>query len=198
VIPLIVLVIVLFAFVVWAVSGYNGLVGLRNKVANAFSQIDVQLKRRHDLIPNLVETAKGYMTHERETLEAVMKARSAAVTAATQVLAPGAAAPTAGAVQALAGAEGALSGVLTRFMAVAEAYPQLKADATMRSLMEELTSTENKVAFARQGYNDTVLRYNTAIQVFPAVILARMFNFQASAPFEVSSPEERDAPKVKF
>jgi LemA protein len=197
-IPLIVGFFVLVAFVFWAISGYNGLVELRNRVANAFAQIDVQLKRRYDLIPNLVETAKGYLAHERDTLEAVMKARSAAMTASSQAASGGAAGPQPGAVQALASADGALTSVLTRFFAVAEAYPNLKADTTMRSVMEELTSTENKVAFSRQAYNDSVLRYNTATEVFPSLVIARMFNFQRAALFEVSSPAEREAPKVKF
>jgi LemA protein len=194
--PLIITGIVLLIAVFWVISAYNGLVALRNRVANAFAQIDVQLKRRYDLIPNLVETAKGYLKHERETLESVMKARSAAMQA-NAAIASGVA-PAAGQVQALAAADGALTGMMARFFAVAEAYPNLKADANMRALMEELTSTENKVAFSRQAYNDSVMRYNTQIELFPTLIIARMFAFAKAALFEVSSPQEREAPKVQF
>ncbi|HXI03316.1 MAG TPA: LemA family protein [Candidatus Saccharimonadales bacterium] len=190
---LVLVVIVVLSF--WAASIYNRLVSLRNRFKNAFSQIDVQLKRRYDLIPNLVETAKGYLKHERETLEAVIKARNQAVAASSRA----AAAPEdAGAVKGLAGAETALTGALGRFFALAESYPDLKANQTMASLMEELTSTENKVAFARQAYNDSVMTYNTAREQFPNSIIAGMGNFQEAALFEIEKPAEREAPKVQF
>jgi LemA protein len=175
---------------------YNGLVGRKNRFQNAFAQIDVQLKRRYDLIPNLVETAKRYLSHERDTLEAVIAARNAALGAARSAAqAPG----DARAMQQLASAEGALQSGLGKLMVVSEAYPALKADGTMRELSEELTSTENKVAFARQAYNDAVAEYNTAREVFPAVMLAGMFGFSSAALLEViDSAEERRAPKVAF
>ncbi|MBX7165715.1 MAG: LemA family protein, partial [Pirellulales bacterium] len=162
---------------------------------NAYSQIDVQLKRRNDLIPNLVETAKGYMSHERETLEAVARARAAAVSAQQAAAAkPGDPA----AMQGLMGAETALNGALGRLLAVAEAYPDLKANQNMLQLQEELTSTENKIAFARQAYNDSVMVYNNAREQFPAVLFAGMLNFHEAQLFEVASPQEREAPKVQF
>ena len=174
---------------------YNRLVGLRNRFKNAFAQIDVQLKRRYDLIPNLVETAKGYIKHERETLEAVVQARNAAYAATQRAAAnPTDAAAVRGAMQA----DGQLTGMLSRLFAVAEAYPDLKANQTMMTLMEELTSTENKVSFARQAYNDSVMQYNTARETFPSVIIANTFGFAAAQLFEVESPEERTAPKVSF
>jgi LemA protein len=177
------------------VGMYNRLVTLRNRYKNAFSQIDVQLKRRYDLIPNLVEVAKGYIKHERETLEAVIKARNAAYAAGQQAArAPGDAA----AMTALGGAEGQLAGALGRLFAVAEAYPDLKANQNMLALQEELSSTENKIAFARQSYNDAVMFYNTQRELFPTSIIASMFNFQAANLFEVEKPEERAAPKVSF
>lgn len=194
VIAAVVLACLALAFVLWGVGAYNGLVALRNRVSNAFSQIDVQLKRRHDLIPNLVETAKGYMSHERETLEAVMQARSAAL----RTTAAPASVVEAGAVQAIAAAESQLTGAIGRLLAVAEAYPNLKADASMQSLMEELTSTENKVSFARQAFNDSVLRYNTQLQTFPTLIIGGLFNFRPSAPFEITNAQEREAPRVTF
>ena len=187
-------VVVLIAIVV-IVGMYNNLVTLRNRFKNAYSQIDVQLKRRYDLIPNLVETAKGYMTHERETLEAVTKARNTAQ-AAGQRAAQNPGDPQA--MAALGASEGQLAGVLTRFMAVSEAYPDLKANQNMMALQEELTSTENKVAFARQAYNDSVMYYNTQREVFPTVVIANMFNFQAASPFEITQVEQREAPKVSF
>jgi LemA protein len=181
--------------VVWLVGLFNRLVSLRNRFKNAFAQIDVQLKRRYDLIPNLVETAKGYMKHERETLEAVIRARNAAATAG----AAAAAHPEdAGAVRGLAGAEATLTGTLGRLFALAEAYPDLKANQNMMQLQEELASTENKVAFARQAFNDAVMTYNTAIEVFPANLVARNFGFQAAQLFEVEAPAERAAPRVSF
>jgi len=178
------------------IGTYNGLVGKRNRYKNAFAQIDVQLKRRYDLIPNLVETAKGYLKHERETLEAVIAARNAAQSAAAAAAQhPG----EPSAMKSLASAEGALSAGLGRLMVVSEAYPDLKANQNMRELSEELTSTENKVAFARQGYNDSVTEYNNAREVFPAVLFAGMFGFAAAALLEViESAEERKAPKVSF
>lgn len=179
----------------WGVSIYNTLVNLRNRLKNAFAQIDVQLKRRYDLIPNLVETAKAYMGHERETLEAVIAARNQAVTAEKRV----AGSPEDGsAMRALAGAEGALTGALGRLFAVMEAYPDLKANQNMMQLSEELTSTENKVAFARQAFNDSVNGYNTYKQSFPQVIFAGMFGFQDAEFFEITNTAEREAPKVSF
>jgi LemA protein len=179
----------------WAVGAYNGLVSLRNRFKNAFAQIDVQLKRRYDLIPNLVETAKGYIKHERGTLEAVVAARNAASSASTRAAAnPG----DATAMKELSGAEAALTGTLGRLFALAEAYPDLKANQTMAALMEELTSTENKVAFARQAYNDAVMSYNTGREVFPTNIIAGAFNFAAAELFVIERPEEKVAPKVSF
>jgi len=184
------------ALVVWAVSIYNGLVALRNRFKNAFAQIDVQLKRRYDLIPNLVETAKGYMKHERETLEAVIKARNQAVAAAS---AAGANPGNPAAMQQLGAAEGALTGVLGRLFALAEAYPDLKANQNMLALQEELTSTENKVAFARQAFNDSVMEYNTKRESFPDTIFAGMFSFGPAELLQATeSAEERKAPAVKF
>jgi LemA protein len=177
------------------VSVYNGLVSSRNAYKNAFAQIDVQLTRRYDLIPNLVETAKGYMQHERETLEAVIAARNSAVSGLKQASAnPG----NPGAVTALAGAENVLTGALGRLFAVAESYPDLKANQNMLQLSEELTSTENKVAFARQAFNDSVMGYNNAREVFPSNVVAGMFGFQAAQLLEIEAPEKRAAPQVKF
>jgi LemA protein len=181
------------AVVLLAVGVYNGLVTRRNAYKNAFAQIDVQLKRRYDLIPNLVETAKGYLKHERGTLEAVVAARNGAATAARAAASsPGD--PTA--MQALGGAEGVLAGALTRFMAVAEAYPDLKANQNMMSLQEELASTENRIAFARQAYNDAVMDYNNARETFPGVLLAG--GFPAAQPLEATAPVERQPVKVQF
>ena len=175
---------------------YNRLVTLANRYKNAYSQIDVQLKRRYDLIPNLVETVKGYMAHERGTLEAVTAARGAAVSASQRAAAaPGDAA----AMQGLAQAEGVLGGALGRLMAVFEAYPDLKANQNILQVQEELTSTENKIAFARQAYNDTVMEYNTKRESFPDAIFAGMFGFAAATLLEATeSAEERKAPKVSF
>ncbi|MGK5084569.1 LemA family protein [Bdellovibrionota bacterium FG-1] len=183
-------------FVVLVVIGiYNRLVQLRNHVRNGFSQIDVQLKRRYDLIPNLVETAKGYLAHERETLEAVVSARKQAMAANDKV----AGNPVqAGAVQSLNTAEQALTGSLGRLFALAESYPDLKANQTMAQLMEELTSTENKVSFSRQAYNDMVMSYNTTRETFPSVLLAGPFGFQAADLFGIQNVVERDAIKVSF
>ena len=180
--------------VIFAVM-YNRLVGRRNQVDNAWSQIDVQLKRRYDLIPNLVETAKGYIKHERGTLEAVIAARNAASSASVRAAqSPG----DATAMKQLAGAEAALTGTLGRLFALAEAYPDLKANTTMITLMEELTSTENKVAFARQAYNDAVMTYNTRREQVPANIIAGMFSFTAAELFQVDDATQRQAPKVQF
>ena len=182
-------------FGLFAVGIYNGLVKLRNRFKNAFSQIDVQLKRRYDLIPNLVETAKGYMAHERETLEAVIAARNQAQTAAGAAAAqPGD--PTA--MQGLMGAETALTGALGRLFAVVESYPDLKANENMARLMEELTSTENRIAFARQAYNDAVTTYNTKRETFPSVLLAGAFGFTAAELFEIQDEQQREAPQVTF
>ena len=187
---------VIVAVALWAVAIYNGLVQLRNRFKNGFAQIDVQLKRRYDLIPNLVETAKGYIKHERETLEAVIKARNQAISAAQAAsAAPG----NPAAMQALSQADGALTGVLGRMFALAEAYPDLKANQNMLALQEELTSTENKVAFARQAFNDSVMEYNTRRESFPANIFAGMFNFGPAELLQATeSAEERKAPQVKF
>ncbi|HTD68002.1 MAG TPA: LemA family protein [Candidatus Limnocylindria bacterium] len=177
------------------IGGYNGLVTLRNRYKNAFAQIDVQLKRRYDLIPNLVETAKGYLKHEKETLQNVIAARNAASSANIRAAqAPGDLA----AMKDLSGAEAALTGSLSRLFALAEAYPDLKANTTMNRLMEELTSTENKVGFARQSFNDQVMEYNTAREKFPSNIIASMFNFAPAELFIVAKPEEKEAPKVSF
>jgi len=180
----------------FAIGIYNGLVGGRNRYQNQFSQIDVQLKRRYDLIPNLVETAKGYLKHEAGTLEAVVKARNAAI-AASQAAAQNPGNPAA--MGALSGAESALSLGLGRMMVLQESYPDLKADAHMRELGEELTSTENKIAFARQAYNDSVMSYNILRERFPAVMFAGSMGFAAAALLEATeSAEERKAPKVSF
>jgi LemA protein len=181
---------------IWAIAIYNGLVTLRNRFRNAFSQIDVQLKRRYDLIPNLVESVKGYMAHERGTLEAVVKARGSAVTAAQAAAArPGDPA----AMQGLSQAEGALGGALGRLLAVFEQYPDLKANQNVLGLQEELTSTENKIAFARQAYNDSVMEYNTKRESFPEVAFAGPLGFGPAELLQsTESPEERKAPKVSL
>jgi LemA protein len=181
--------------VLWIIGVYNKLVGARNGYKNAFAQIDVQLTRRYDLIPNLVETVKGYIKHERETLEAVIKARNQAVTAVKGAAAnPGDAA----AMTSLASAEGVLGASLGRLFALAEAYPDLKANQNMMQLSEELTSTENKVAFARQAYNDAVMSYNNQREMFPGSVIAGMFNFTPAQLLEIAKPEAREAPKVSF
>jgi len=190
--------IVLGIIVVLAVACiviYNSLVTLRNRFKNAYSQIDVQLKRRYDLIPNLVETAKGYLKHERGTLEAVINARNQASSANNNAAAnPG----DPGAMNNLISAETALTGALGRLFALAEAYPDLKANQTMSQLMEELSSTENKIAFARQAYNDAVMSYNIGREKFPNVIIAGAFSFREAGLFEISAPEERETVKVSF
>ena len=192
---LLILFVLLLVTAVVVIGIYNGLVTLRNTFRNAFAQVDVQLKRRHDLIPNLVETAKGYMAHERQTLEAVIAARASATQANIRVSAnPGDAA----AVGALGQAEAGLTAALGRLLAVAENYPQLKADATMRGLMEELTSTENRIAFARQAFNDAVLFYNNGRETFPRVLIANLFGFLPAEFFKIENEAEKAAPKVSF
>ena len=183
-IPLIVVGVIVVLVIFFVIGIYNSLVRLRNQVDNAWSQIDVQLKRRHDLIPNLVETAKGYMEHERGTFEAITEARSRAMGANT--------------VADASKAEGGLSDALSKFMLVVENYPDLKANQNFLSLQEELTSTENKIAFSRQGYNDQVLFFNNKIQMFPSNIIANSFNFTAREFFEIQNAAEREVPKVSF
>lgn len=192
--------VVVVVFVVlagfWFITLYNSLVLLSNRVKNAFAQIDVQLKRRYDLIPNLVEAAKGYMAHERETLTGVIEARNQA-SAARQSVADNAASGSA--IGALSVAESQLSNALTKFFALSESYPDLKANANIASLMEELSSTENKVGFARQAFNDTVTRFNIAVETFPTNIFARRFGFSALPLLEtIKNEQEREAPKVAF
>ena len=190
-----VLVLVPVVIVIWAISIYNGLVALRNGYENAFSQIDVQLTRRYDLIQNLVETAKGYMKHERETLEAVIEARNQAVTAGQgAAAAPG----DPKAMQGLMGAEAVLTGTMGKLFALAENYPDLKANENMLSLQDELTSTEDKVSYSREGFNNSVTRYNIKRESFPDNVIAGMYNFGPAELFELDSPEQREAPKVSF
>lgn len=195
-IGLIVLLAIVVVVVIAFIGVYNGLVSARNRFKNAFAQIDVQLKRRYDLIPNLVETAKGYLKHERETLEGVIKARNAALDASNRAsAAPG----SPEAMKGLTAAEGALAGALGRLFALAEAYPDLKANQTMSQLMEELTSTENKISFARQAYNDSVMNYNISREKFPNSVVAGTFNFGLAELLEATeSAEERKAPRVSF
>jgi LemA protein len=181
---LIIFVALVAVVIIMLVSIYNSLIRLRNQVKNAWSQIDVQLKRRHDLIPNLIETVKGYMTHERETLQNITDARSKAMGADT--------------VADKAKAESALSGAMSKFFLVVENYPDLKANQNFLALQEELTSTENKISFARQSYNDQVLFYNNKIEMFPSNIIAGMFNFNKEDFFEIEDATEREVPKVEF
>jgi LemA protein len=181
---MIIVLVILVVLVLWVVGMYNGLVRLRNQVKNAWSQIDVQLKRRHDLIPNLIETAKGYMKHERDTLDSVTKARTQAVEAKG--------------VANQAKAEGELNNAISRFMLVVENYPDLKASQNFLSLQEELASTENKVGFSRQFYNDQVLAFNVKIESVPSNIIANMFGFKQAEFFEIEEPTEREVPKVEF
>jgi LemA protein len=188
-------IVVVVLLIVWLMAMYNRLVTLKNRFKNAFSQIDVQLKRRYDLIPNLVETAKGYIRHERETLEAVVAARNRAM-AAEQAASAKPGDPEA--MRQLSSAEAGLTGTLGRLFAVAEAYPDLKANQTMSALMEELTSTENRVAFARQAYNDGVTQYNTARETMPTALFAGAFGFQEAQLWEIEAPEQREAVKVSF
>lgn len=191
----IVILVIILVLIGWAVGIYNKLVSYRNRFKNAFAQIDVQLKRRYDLIPNLVEVAKNYMKHERETLEAVIKARNQAQQAEKNVADQP---ENAEAMENLAGAESQLSGALGRLFALSENYPDLKANQNMMQLSEELTSTENKVAFARQAFNDAVMNYNIYREKFPNMIFANIFGFSEARQFTVDSPEQREAPKVSF
>ena len=185
-IPTIIILVIIAVLIFWVIGIYNALIRLRNQVKNAWSQIDVQLKRRHDLIPNLVETAKGYMQHERQTLENVTNARARAMAVSPN------------AVGDRSWAEGALSGEIGRFMLVVENYPDLKANQNFLALQEELTSTENKIAFSRQAYNDQVLFLNNKIEMFPSSIIAGAFNFKQAEFFELESQAEKAVPKVKF
>ena len=190
-----VVLVIIIAFAAWVIGLYNGLVTSRNGFKNAFAQIDVQLTRRNDLIPNLVETAKGYLKHERETLEAVISARNSAVAGLKAVASdPG----NAGAIAQLAGAEQGLSGAMGRLFAVMESYPDLKASANMMQVSEELTSTENRIAFARQAFNDAVLHYNNSREVFPGSLVAGWFSFQPAKMLELPDAAKREAPKVSF
>jgi LemA protein len=193
-VTIIILLVIGLAIAFWIVGAYNRLVALRNQFKNAFAQIDVQLKRRYDLIPNLVETAKGYMKHERETLDAVITARNQAVTVNAKLD------PTdAASVQQMAAAEGALSSSLGKMFALSESYPDLKANQNMMQLTEELTSTENRIAFARQAYNDNVMQYNTSIEQFPGSLIANNFGFKSAELLQATeAPEERKAIKVSF
>ena len=187
--------LVFIALLAWGIGAYNSLVTLRNRFKNAFAQIDVQLKRRYDLIPNLVEVAKGYLKHERETLERVIQARNQAINANQQAARdPG----NPDALKGLMGAESILGGALGRLMVVVEQYPDLKANQNMMQLTEELTSTENKIAFSRQAYNDAVMIYNTRREVFPDQIIASMFHFRVAELFEIEEEKERKAPEVSF
>lgn len=192
---LIILFVLLIVVIAWSVGIYNKLVSLRNRFKNAFAQIDVQLKRRYDLIPNLVEVAKSYMKHERETLEAVIQARNQAQQAEQKASANP---DDPDAIQNLMGAEQALTGTLGKLFALSENYPDLKANQNMMQLSEELTTTENKIAFARQAFNDSVMNYNTYREKFPNMIFAGAFGFNPAQQFLIEKPEEREAPKVEF
>ena len=194
-IPFVIFLAIIGAIVLFGVGIYNRLVNLRNRVKNAFAQIDVQLTRRHDLIPNLVESVKGYMKHERETLEAVINARNTAVSSLDAAkLDPS----NAMAMKELGASEGALGAALGRLFALSEAYPDLKANQNMMQFQEELTSTENKVAFSRQAFNDTVLGYNNKAENFPNNIIAGMFKFELASFLEIESPEKQEVPDVSF
>lgn len=193
---MIALVVIALVIVLWVVSIYNRLIQLRNQVNNAWSQIDVQLQRRYDLIPNLVETVKGYMTYEKSTLEAVIQARNCAQQARSQVEQGGG--PTSSSLKELMTAETALKGTMMNIMALAENYPQLKASENMKQLQEELSSTENKVAFARQAYNDSVMLYNTSQQEFPTNMVATSFGHHSVDLFQIDNIEAKKAPKVSF
>ena len=193
--PHIILIVVILAAVLFVIGIYNRLVTLRNRFKNAFAQIDVQLKRRYDLIPNLVETAKAYLKHERETLEAVIQARNTASRANEKAAAHP---EDSSAIKGLMGAESALTGALGKLFALSEAYPDLKANQNMAQLTEELTATENKIAFARQSFNDAVMRYNTEREKFPNNFIAAPFHFQPAELFEIESPAHRETPKVSF
>lgn len=195
-IGLIVVAVLALVLVFWVMGTYNGLVGSRNETKNAFSQIDVQLKRRYDLIPNLVETAKGYMKHEAGTLEAVIQARNQAFAAQKAVHGDPSGDPAA--MKNLLGAESLLGGALNRLTVTMEQYPDLKANTNMSQLMEELSSTENKISFARQAYNDSVMGYNNKREMFPSSIIAGAFNFHAATLYEIENPIERQNVKVAF
>jgi LemA protein len=192
---IVIILAVIFIPVLFVIGLYNSLVKLRNRYKNAFAQIDVQLKRRYDLIPNLVETAKGFMKHERETLEAVIAARNVAHTARQNAVAN---VGDAASMAALSQAESGLGGMMGKLLAISESYPELRSNQNMLQLQEELTSTESKVAFARQSYNDAVMHYNNKIESFPANFIAGMFNFVKATMFEVSDDAERDPVKVEF
>jgi LemA protein len=193
--PFLIFLAIVVVLVVYVIGIYNNLVNLRNRVKNAFAQIDVQLTRRHDLIPNLVEAVKGYMSHERETLEAVITARNAAASSLdTAKLDPS----NADAMTKLGASEGMLGNALGRLFALSEAYPDLKANQNMMQFQEELSSTENKVAFSRQAFNDSVMGYNNAVQNFPNSVIAGMFNFAESSFFEIKAEEKREVPAVSF
>jgi LemA protein len=191
----IVILVILAVIVFWLIQMYNNLVNLRNRVRNGFSQIDVQLTRRYDLIPNLIEAVKGYMSHERGTLEAVVNARNSAVAGLKQAAADPA---DPKAIKALAAAESTLGGTLGRLFALAESYPDLKANQNMMQFQEELASTENKVAFARQAFNDAVMTYNNACQNFPSNVVANNFGFKAAEFLEIGDDAKREVPKVSF
>jgi LemA protein len=191
---LIILAVLIGALIFWLIAIYNGLVAQKNQVKNAFSQIDVQLQRRYDLIPNLVETAKAYIKHERETLEAVIAARNTAQVAAQKAAQD----PSADALRGLSGAENQLSGLLTKFFALSEAYPDLKANQNMAQLQEELASTENRIAFARQAFNDSVMSYNVKRESFPEMLIAGPFGFRAAEQWATETPEARQNVKVDF
>lgn len=193
---LIVLLVIIVLIALWGIGIFNRLIQLKNQVKNAWSQIDVQLQRRYDLIPNLIETVKGYMTYEKGTLEAVINARNQAQAARQRIEASGG--PTEGSIKDLAVAETALRGAVGNIFALAENYPQLKASETMKQLQEELSSTENKVAFSRQAYNDNAMLYNTSQQQFPAVFFASIFGHHPVDLFEVEDQEVKKAPKVSF
>lgn len=186
---------ILAAIVFWTIGIYNKLVNHRNRVRNAFAQIDVQLTRRYDLIPNLVEAVKGYMKHERDTLEAVIKARNTAVSSLDAAKADPA---NADAMKKLGASEGALSGVLSRLFALSEAYPDLKANQNMMQFQEELASTENKVSFSRQAFNDSVMSYNNTAENFPNSVIAGMFSFALASFLEIESEEKREVPEISF
>ena len=183
-VPVIILLVIIIGLVVYGIAQYNGLVSLRRQTSNAFAQIDVQLKRRYDLIPNLVETVKGYMKHEQDTLEKVIQARNSALSA--------------GSVQEKAAAEGQLTRALNGVFALSEAYPELRSNQNMLSLQEELKSTENKISFARQYYNDIITRYNTALETFPSSVFANMGGFKPKELFEIEDPVQRENVKVSF
>ncbi len=192
---IIVIIVILILLVIFIIGIYNKLVTLRNRWKNGFAQIDVQLKRRYDLIPNLVETAKAYLKHEKETLENVVKARNQAVNANNSAAANP---DDPSKIKELLGTEGVLSSAMSKLIAVFEQYPDLKANQTISQLMEELSSTENKVSFARQAYNDSVMQYNNACETFPSLLIAKPFGFKEAVLFEIENKEEREAYKVKF